>query len=269
MPAKSYNPVRHTMGAFPPPVVVINEPVPRFSFQFKRFSHTNLQLKIPSAATVTPLPTTQVTGATAQVTSVNATAAPQHKHLDRKLSKKDRKAAAKNYELANLVSAFIAKPTSAQKVTTAQYKERKKALKGLQSPDDAVGIIRLLAGMPEPAGGVEEKQLKEMGYTIGRPLKVETERISGFVYWWGFEIAVPRSQMPRLAQAKNSTEAILNLLSAVAPMEFSAIRPMSRIIVAYINSEYATAANQDRGQGIVLAATWLLPLVVVPRPWDL
>ncbi|GAA6046177.1 hypothetical protein NBRC10513_002171 [Rhodotorula toruloides] len=46
------------------------------------------------------------------------------------------------------------------------------------------------------------------------------------------------------------------------------LAPFIRYIASYCDMEWSAIKAQDRGHGVVLAATWLLPVALVPRPWD-
>ena len=44
--------------------------------------------------------------------------------------------------------------------------------------------------------------------------------------------------------------------------------PFVRYISQYIDAEFSSIRDQDQGQGVVCAATWIMPAALVPRPWD-
>lgn len=46
------------------------------------------------------------------------------------------------------------------------------------------------------------------------------------------------------------------------------LAPFLRAIAAYFDLEWDAIRSQDKGKGVVVAATWLIPVALVPRPWD-
>ena len=47
-----------------------------------------------------------------------------------------------------------------------------------------------------------------------------------------------------------------------------AIVPFLGYIAAYVGLEFAVIKTQNEGKGVILASTWLLPVALVPRSWD-
>jgi hypothetical protein len=47
-----------------------------------------------------------------------------------------------------------------------------------------------------------------------------------------------------------------------------AIVPFLGYIAAYVGLEFAVIKAQNEGKGVILASTWLVPVALVPRPWD-
>jgi len=41
-----------------------------------------------------------------------------------------------------------------------------------------------------------------------------------------------------------------------------------RYISAYLDLEWTAIRTQNKGQGVVVAATWLIPIALVARPYD-
>ncbi|CAG8566283.1 2539_t:CDS:2 [Ambispora gerdemannii] len=94
-----------------------------------------------------------------------------------------------------------------------------------------------------------------------------THQISAYVFWWGYEIYVPQDCMGRLDQAQNVGNSFLGLLQVVAST-VTAIHPYFGFIAAWVGLQFTVIKSQNLGHGVVLAATWVLPVALVPRPWD-
>jgi len=91
--------------------------------------------------------------------------------------------------------------------------------------------------------------------------------VSAYTYWWGYEIYVPHTCMNRLNEAQDITNAFLGffqIIIAGVPM----LRPYIPYISAWVGLQFSIIKAQDIGKGVVLAATWILPVAVVPRSWD-
>ncbi|KAF9123464.1 hypothetical protein BGW39_008932 [Mortierella sp. 14UC] len=94
--------------------------------------------------------------------------------------------------------------------------------------------------------------------------------ISAYTYWWGYEIYVPHKCMNKLQRVTNTSQIFFGFLSgAVAGMPgLAALVPLSRIISAWVGFQWAIIHAEDLGKGVVLSATWVLPVALAPRPWD-
>lgn len=92
-------------------------------------------------------------------------------------------------------------------------------------------------------------------------------QISAYIFWWGYEIYVPNQYMGRLDQAQNVSNAFLGLLQVVAG-NVGALHPYFGIISAWVGLQFTIIKSQNTGHGVVLAATWVLPIAIIPRPWD-
>jgi hypothetical protein len=62
----------------------------------------------------------------------------------------------------------------------------------------------------------------------------------------------------------------MNFLSALSLMNDGVreILPFIRYISQFIDFEFSAIKAQNRGKGVVCAATWIMPAAMVPRPWD-
>ncbi|KAG0281598.1 hypothetical protein BGZ96_001070 [Linnemannia gamsii] len=94
--------------------------------------------------------------------------------------------------------------------------------------------------------------------------------ISAYTYWWGYEIYVPHKCMNKLQKVSNTSQIFFGFLSgAVAGMPgLAALVPLSRIISAWVGFQWAIIQAEDLGKGVVLSATWILPVALAPRSWD-
>jgi len=94
----------------------------------------------------------------------------------------------------------------------------------------------------------------------------ETE-ISVHIFWWGYEIYVPTPCMGRLNQAENVSQAFIGFIRTVAG-SVSALTPYWGFISAWVGLQFSIIKMQDHGHGVVIAATWVLPIALIPRPWN-
>ncbi|KAA1072160.1 hypothetical protein PGT21_029061 [Puccinia graminis f. sp. tritici] len=97
----------------------------------------------------------------------------------------------------------------------------------------------------------------------------KTGSASGVVNWWGFEIALPLESVDRLKTVKSIEAATVQLLLALTVAGGAVeLVPFIRFISGYLDMEWAAISEQNKGKGVVVAATWALPMALVPRPWD-
>ncbi|GAA5840460.1 hypothetical protein JCM9279_007332 [Rhodotorula babjevae] len=123
------------------------------------------------------------------------------------------------------------------------------------------GAFELLANL---SGALVDKSGAHEG-VYGLP----QDRVSVLVYWWGFEIALPPPAIRTLSSVASVQSSFFTFLQAFtlaggAPE----LAPFVRYISSYCDMEWQAIRAQNRGKGVVLAATWLLPVALVPRPWD-
>ncbi|GAA5899741.1 hypothetical protein JCM8208_004551 [Rhodotorula glutinis] len=123
------------------------------------------------------------------------------------------------------------------------------------------GAFELLADL---SGALVEKSGAHEG-VYGLP----QDRVSVLIYWWGFEIALPPPAIRTLSSVASVQSSFFTFLQAFtlaggAPE----LAPFVRYISSYCDMEWQAIKAQNRGKGVVLAATWLLPVALVPRPWD-
>ncbi|KAF8997919.1 hypothetical protein BDQ17DRAFT_1362845 [Cyathus striatus] len=151
---------------------------------------------------------------------------------------------------------------------------------GLGQPGDGDGI---LAGSVPTAETVIEgikqitPELMALGYATGKAIIPDhtgvyppTDRMSVLTYWWGLELVLPAPTIVYLDNAQSISNAVVNFLSALALINNGVreILPFIRYIAQFVEFEFNTIRKQDKGQGVVCAATWIMPAAMVPRPWD-
>lgn len=73
--------------------------------------------------------------------------------------------------------------------------------------------------------------------------------------------------LSRIASAQDVSTAFLGFLGSVG-LVVPAIVPFLGYIAAYVGLEFAVIKTQNEGNGVILASTWLVPVALVPRPWD-
>lgn len=109
-------------------------------------------------------------------------------------------------------------------------------------------------------GGIEAMQ----------EIRPPTDRMAVFIYWWGFELTIPEPSMKYLSTAHSVSGAFLGFLQTmVTTGGVPELLPFVRYISSFVDMEFNAIRSQDRNsKGVVIAATWLMPLALVPRPWD-
>ncbi|GAA6003417.1 uncharacterized protein JCM10292_001577 [Rhodotorula paludigena] len=108
---------------------------------------------------------------------------------------------------------------------------------------------------------VEKSGARDGGFTP--PL----DRVSVFIYWWGFELALPPPTLRTLSSVASVQSSFFTFLQAfVLAGGAPELAPFVRYISSYCDMEWSAIKAQNRGHGVVLAATWLLPVALVPRP---
>ncbi|KAF9996068.1 hypothetical protein BGZ80_010375 [Entomortierella chlamydospora] len=97
-----------------------------------------------------------------------------------------------------------------------------------------------------------------------------TNAISAYTFWWGYEIYVPHNCMSQLQRVTNTSQIFFGFLSgAVTGIPgLAALVPLTRIISAWVGLQWAVIQAEDFGNGVILSATWVLPVALAPRSWD-
>ena len=88
--------------------------------------------------------------------------------------------------------------------------------------------------------------------------------------WWGLEICLPPPTIDLLEAVECPGSTLLNLLTAISVLNEGVreILPFIRYIAQFVQTEWSMIKRADEGKGVVCTATWLLPVALVPRPWD-
>lgn len=151
---------------------------------------------------------------------------------------------------------------------------------GLGESIGGPGILSGAVPMAETVlNGIEmmTPQILSLGYATGKAIVPDhkgihppIDRISALTYWWGFEIVLPPPTLQYLDNAQSISHSVLNFLTVLAAVNNGVreILPFVRYISQYIEFEFNTIKAQNKGNGVVCAATWIMPVALVPRPWD-
>ena len=157
----------------------------------------------------------------------------------------------------------------------------------IKSPDFGLGQPAggegLLAGaLPTPETVIQgfkqiTPQLMALGFATGKAFTPNhsgiyppTDRMSVLTYWWGLELCLPPPTLEYLASAHSISGSAVNFLTALSMIHQGVreILPFVRYISQFLDFEFNAIKGQDRGRGVVCAATWIMPAALVPRPWD-
>ncbi|KAF9122352.1 hypothetical protein BGW39_009796 [Mortierella sp. 14UC] len=97
-----------------------------------------------------------------------------------------------------------------------------------------------------------------------------TNMMSAYTYWWGYEIYVPHKCMDTIEQVSNTSQIFFGFLSGTvgAIPGLAALVPIAKIISAWVGYQWGVIKTQDAGRGVVISATWVLPVALASRPWD-
>ncbi|CAO1634220.1 unnamed protein product [Sympodiomycopsis kandeliae] len=125
---------------------------------------------------------------------------------------------------------------------------------------DAAGVFTAL-------GSASGAAIKASGTDAG--ISPPIDRMAIFTFWWGFEITLPKPSMSYLSTAHSVSGAFLNFLSTmVITGGVPEMLPFVKYLSMAVDLEYKAIQSADKGNGVVLAATWVMPLALVPRSWD-
>ncbi|KAJ7462301.1 hypothetical protein B0H11DRAFT_2055015 [Mycena galericulata] len=151
---------------------------------------------------------------------------------------------------------------------------------GLGQPGDGPGLLAGAVPTAETVlNGIEQitPQLMALGYATGRAVLPDhtgvhppTDRMSVLTYWWGLELLLPPPSLAYLSHTQSISGTLINFLTALSLINNGVreILPFVRYIAQFVDFEFDAIKKQDRGEGVVCAATWIMPAALVPRPWD-
>ncbi|KAG8959393.1 hypothetical protein FRC03_008042 [Tulasnella sp. 419] len=151
---------------------------------------------------------------------------------------------------------------------------------GFGQPLGGAGILSGSVPSPMTIGqGLMEvgQQLLNLGFATSQAVLPShkgiyppTDRLSVLSYWWGYEIVMPPPSMKYLSNVKSISNALLNFLTAFSLFNNGVreLLPFIRYASQFIDFEWNAIKAQDKGKGVVCAATWVMPAALVPRPWD-
>ncbi|KAL1748666.1 hypothetical protein HDZ31DRAFT_5241, partial [Schizophyllum fasciatum] len=151
---------------------------------------------------------------------------------------------------------------------------------GIGQAGDGKGLLSGAVPTAETViNGVQQitPQLMALGYATGRAILPDhagvyppTDRISVLTYWWGLELCLPPPTLSYLASAHSVSGQLVNFLTALSLVNngVKELLPFVRYISQFIDFEFNSITKQNKGEGVVCAATWIMPAALVPRPWD-
>ncbi|ESK97399.1 hypothetical protein Moror_17710 [Moniliophthora roreri MCA 2997] len=151
---------------------------------------------------------------------------------------------------------------------------------GLGQPGDGKGLLAGAVPTAETViNGIQQitPQLMALGYATGQAIYPDhagvyppTDRMSVITYWWGLEILLPPPSIVYLNSVHSISGTVVNFLSALSMINNGVreILPFVRYMAQFIDFEFNNIKGQDKGKGVICAATWVMPAALVPRPWD-
>jgi len=136
---------------------------------------------------------------------------------------------------------------------------------------------------PESSSSTESRQPKK---TIEKRVPSTTD-LSILTAWWGYRIYIPPPVMAKLDNKaiKATTRAAMvatalkwllqKIPVAIIPVQFrpavillKRLSPLTGYIGIFIAWSWDRVRSLDEGNGVVLTATWLLPVALLPMAWD-
>lgn len=137
------------------------------------------------------------------------------------------------------------------------------------------------------AGNSPTKPTPEQPKGSKRVWVPSTTKVSVRANWWGYTIYIPQAVFPEFDSDVEQAEKIANLVHTVlttildkasslpipaalqaALLVLKAIAPSTSYISTFIGWSWKEIKSFDKGQGVELSATWLLPIALIPHTWD-
>lgn len=144
-------------------------------------------------------------------------------------------------------------------------------------PISSEGSLGDVVPMAETAMTGVKLQSTSLGYTTGffkcpdhDSVHPPSDRMSVLTHWWGFELVLPPSTLEYLDSADSVSNKVISFLAAIATIinGVQEILPFIRAISQSLELEFDAIKKQNKGHGVVYAATWFMPFALIPRPWD-
>jgi hypothetical protein len=173
--------------------------------------------------------------------------------------------------------------------------KRQKALKQLQQPNTLSDVLDILRLMPNPfkTQSMMQQMFDHDWRSMSMPDLLAAERqtrrrqcngsschdsddddenlppeeMEARTYWWGYEIYIPPRTLQKLSEEGDIATAVLYFLGALSKT-VPLIYPFVNMIATYVSMQFTIIKAADRGNGIILVATWVLPIVLIPKPWE-
>lgn len=149
---------------------------------------------------------------------------------------------------------------------------------GLLSNVSPISLIVSPASAAATVGAAQSGLFDAMGTLSGMAVQAANgqdqiqpplDRMAIFIHWWGFELTLPPSSMAYLGTAHNISTSLMTILQTLAVTGgVPELLPFVRYFSSFVDMEFSAIKSQDRGHGVIIAATWLMPMAMVPRAWD-
>lgn len=165
--------------------------------------------------------------------------------------------------------------------------QREKALKRLQQPDTLSTVLDMLRLMPNPfkTQSLMQQMFQHDWRSMSMPDLLATQRrkaiidspagscpngnnsnndedddlppesIEAQTYWWGYEIYIPPRTLQKLEDEGDVATGVLYFLGALSKT-VPLIYPFVNMIATYVAMQFTIIKAADRGNGIILVATW-------------
>ncbi|CAO3572102.1 unnamed protein product [Mortierella alpina] len=86
-------------------------------------------------------------------------------------------------------------------------------------------------------------------------------------FWWGYSIYLNRPWMSQLQRASNTGQVFYGFLFSTISSHpwLAALLPL---ISAWVGHQWSTMKAADKGRGVVVSATWVLPVALATKSWE-
>jgi hypothetical protein len=90
---------------------------------------------------------------------------------------------------------------------------------------------------------------------------VVPDQITAAAHWWGYEVSIPEAVMEQIGHTPDILASVTALLT---PALIGPLVVVLGIVAGYIAAEFVAIRTADRGKGVKLTATWLVPVLLIP-----